>query len=59
MFVLEQALVAIALVGALGVAYRLITGPSTGHSCQSGGECGCERKESAPALTKISRRPKA
>ena len=45
MFVLEQALVVIALVGACGLAYRLISGPSSDGSCHSGGECGCEPDE--------------
>jgi hypothetical protein len=58
MFALEQALVVVALVGACGLAYRLISAPAQGGSCHSGGKCGCEPEEPPRGLTQISRRPK-
>jgi hypothetical protein len=59
MFVLEQALVVIALVGACGLAYRLLSAPGSSGSCHSGGDCGCEPEGPSRKLTRISRRPKA
>jgi hypothetical protein len=59
MYALEQSLLVLALVGACGLAVKLLRGESGGHSCESGGSCGCgpTRSDDAP-LTQIARRSK-
>jgi hypothetical protein len=61
MYALEQALLVAALVGACGLAVRLLRREGAGDACHSGGSCGCDATaDEAPPLTQIrSRRNEA